>query len=125
MIDEAAVMDVLLVAWPTLRPAHDRYAESDGEPRLLYADLGWLGARLVEEVRARGAGGLAPLFEAIERLHVEGNPKVREAATIGLLEAIQNIAAREPEVLAQVEGALGRESRRGWKELNAFWGQSG
>lgn len=125
MIDETAVMDVLLAAWPSLRPAYDSYVESDGEPRLLYIDLGWLGQRLVEEVRARGVAGLAAVFAAIERLHVEGNPKVREAATIGLLEAIQNIAAGEPEVLAQVEGALGPESREGWEYLNAFWGQSG
>jgi hypothetical protein len=41
------------------------------------------------------------IFDSIERLHIEGDDQVREAATIGLLEGIQTTAGHrrvDPEV---------------------------
>jgi hypothetical protein len=57
----------------------------------------------------------------IERLHVEGDPYVREAATIGLLEGIQNVWGNngvDPELFFPF---LLPESVRWWKSLNKFW----
>lgn len=54
-------------------------------------------------------------------LHVEGDDYVREAATIGLLEGIQNDWGNhlvDPELFAI---HLLPESRQYWDELNAFW----
>jgi hypothetical protein len=56
-----------------------------------------------------------------QRLHVEGSPWVREFATIGILEGIQNVwshSAIDPDVFFPF---LGSESQRWWKGLNAFW----
>ncbi|MEE8615255.1 MAG: hypothetical protein V3T11_08620, partial [Roseateles sp.] len=58
---------------------------------------------------------------AIERLHLEGTPWVKEFATIGVLEAVQNVwgnSGVDPEEFGRY---LGPESRRWWDGLNKFW----
>ena len=57
----------------------------------------------------------------VERLHVEGDYYVREAATIGLLEGIQNVWANEgsdPELFVK---HLHPVSAKWWQSLNDFW----
>jgi len=57
----------------------------------------------------------------VEDLHTQGHPDVKEAATIGLLEGIQNIAGNrgcDPEVFVRY---LKPESEKWWKKLNEFW----
>lgn len=57
------------------------------------------------------------IFDLIERLHVKGDGHIREAATIGLLEGIQNCAPK-PELF---ESYLKPVSKRWWDSLNDFW----
>jgi len=61
------------------------------------------------------------IAQAIERLHVEGDEEVREIATIGILESLQNIWANESADSTEFCRFLLPESRRWWEELNAFW----
>jgi hypothetical protein len=59
-------------------------------------------------------------MRVIERLHTDGDDFVREAATIGLLEGIQNTWGHggvDPELFAK---HLLPVSRKWWDELNAF-----
>lgn len=62
------------------------------------------------------------VFAVIERLHIEGSPYVKEAATIGLLEGRQNanlhLSGTSPE---QFECYLRPESARWWEKVSAFW----
>ena len=61
------------------------------------------------------------MFDVVERLHVDGDSYVKEAATIGLLEGIQNVAGHhgvDPEVIVS---HLRTESAKWWAELNRFW----
>jgi hypothetical protein len=64
-------------------PAEDR--------ELLYVLLGDFARHLLELHRHRQTESFSSVARVIERLHVEGNHDVREAATIGLLERIQNV----------------------------------
>lgn len=57
------------------------------------------------------------IFEVVEQWHIEGDSYVQEAATIGFLEALQNINT-EPEHFRQF---LGPESEKWWDKLNRFW----
>jgi hypothetical protein len=57
----------------------------------------------------------------IERLHVEGDSYVREAATIGLLESIQNQWGNNGVDPENFFPFLLPESARWWKSLNKFW----
>lgn len=65
---------------------------------------------------------LARVFEVVERLHNEGSVYVKEAATIGLLEDLQNtnlhLPTTKPE---QFERFLLPETKRYWRKVEAFW----
>jgi hypothetical protein len=93
---------------------------STGDVQLLYVDLGVFARHVVELYQHGRIEDLRPAFATIERLHREGDAYVREAATIGLLESIQNIAPGRftPEAF---EPLLGSETAKWWHELNAFW----
>lgn len=122
MLDRGSVMPFLLDSCPGLRPAWERHVAEDDDRTALYVDLGWLACEILERARARHDQDLVGLFTAIEHLHTEGDAHVREAATIGLLEGLQNFTAQDPELRALVECHLGPESRRWWASLESFWG---
>lgn len=64
---------------------------------------------------------LPAVFAEIEQLHLLGEPYVKEAATIGCLEGLQNtLGSRglDPEALLPF---LGSESAKWWDQLNKFW----
>src|SRR5215471_13497030 len=82
----------------------------------------WGGAdHIVDLCKQNQTQEFPAVFDSIERLHIEGDDYVREAAIIGLLEGIQNTAGHrglDPEVFAPY---LKPESTKWWKKLNAFW----
>ena len=62
-----------------------------------------------------------PLCEVLERLHLEGEGFVKELATIGILESIQNVWGHTetgPKVFCRF---MLPESKKWWNELNDFW----
>jgi hypothetical protein len=72
----------------------------------------WQAGRVAEPTQA---------FGAIERLHVDGDDYVREAATLGFLETLQNNAEHsdlDPEIFSD---SLRAASARWWDALNRFW----
>jgi hypothetical protein len=111
MIAKTQVIPMLAEACPSFR--------SITEP--LYVALGDFAQHLLELQRRHDTATFTAVARAIERLHTEGEPDVKEAATIGLLEAIQNVwrnGGVDPE---HFTAHLLPESRRWWDELNAFW----
>jgi hypothetical protein len=120
MIGKQQVMPLLLEACPSFLPKWNDYLASSYGPddeQLLYIDLGEFARHLVDLLYSRCTEEFQSVFQVIERLHVEGDPYVKEAATIGLLEGIQNIAA-QPEAFIPY---LGPETHKWWLELNDFW----
>jgi hypothetical protein len=116
------VMPLLLDSCPSFAAGWSRYQSSATyEPGLLYIDLGELVHHVVDLLRAGRTDELAGVFAVVERLHLEGDTFVREAATIGFLETLQNYAGNsgiEPE---RFRVYLGPESARWWDELDRFW----
>jgi len=55
-------------------------------------------------------------------MHLEGDDYVREAATIGALEGIQNIAGNSGVDPERFLPFLRKTSKKQWKKLNQFWG---
>ena len=84
-------------------------------------DAGDFASHLVELVKAQRTEELPEVFRVIEQLHVEGDHYVRELATVGYLEDIQNFAGHRGLDPAWFEPYLLSESRRWWRGLNAFW----
>jgi hypothetical protein len=96
-------------------------AAPDYEGGLLYLDLGEFAHHVVELMRTGATTEFPAIFEAVERLHVDGDAQVKEAATIGLLDGIQNIAGHAGVPAQSFAPHLKPESAKWWVELNNFW----
>jgi hypothetical protein len=111
MISASQMLPILIEACPSFQSTE----------KLVYVALGNLARHLLELYRRTETQSFPAIGEAIERLHIEGDHYVREAATTGLLEGIQNVWGNndvDPELFATY---LLPESRKGWDKLNAFW----
>lgn len=123
------MMGVLLDACPSFRPTWDawlaEWAEStDDLP--LYLALAEFARHLIGMLERAETATFPAIFGAVERLQVEGEHYVREAAVVGLLEDLQNLNVHEhgtePE---QFRPFLGPESNAAWDELYEFWHRVG
>lgn len=89
---------------------------------LPYIALAELARHLIDLHRKNKTSEFENVFDVIEKLHIEGEHYVKEAATIGFLEGIQNTAGNnnniDPEIFYKF---LKPESARWWNELNKFW----
>jgi hypothetical protein len=72
-------------------------------------------------LEANDADQLGRVFDAVESLHVHGDDYVREAATIGLLESLQNPNLHRTTNPEQFRPFLRPETAKWWDRLNKFW----
>jgi hypothetical protein len=104
---------------PELLQVCSSFVPDDRE--LLYVVLGDFARHLLAMKKDGREDVLRAAASFIERMHVEGEDYVREAATIGALEGIQNVwenLGADPE---EFRIFLGGESKRWWDSLNQFW----
>src|SRR5262245_24425106 len=82
----------ILEACPSFRPAWEEFVEEwRSEPeRPVYLALGSLARHLIAAMSAKDVSTLSRTFAVVERWLLEGDKYVREAATVGLLEDLQN-----------------------------------
>jgi hypothetical protein len=123
LITRDEMLPYLVAACPSFAPNWESFKKEWGEHPgpVLYLALADFARHLVGKLSAGDKKDLKNAFAAIERLHIEGDAWVREAATIGILESLQNgnlHTATEPE---QFRPYLGRESARWWDKLYRFW----
>jgi hypothetical protein len=121
MITKEQVMLLLLEACPSFTEKWEEHRAFYDDEDLLYVDLGEFAHHLVELHKTNQTSEFPAVFDVIERLHLEGDAYVKEAATIGMLEGIQNVAGNtgaNPEVFVQY---LKPESAKWWRQLNDFW----
>ena len=128
MIGRDDVMPLVLEAVPSFS---ERWSEIEVDPmfldeatgtRLHHIDVAWFAPHVVGLQRSGATGELARLFQVIEMLHTDGDDYVKELATIGYLEGIQTACSHTADLRQdEFEPYLGRESRRWWRGLNAFW----
>jgi len=124
MISKNDMFEPMLAACPTFLPAWRAFLEQwkdskDGLP--YYLALGDLARHLVEQLDAGATKQFEAVFSVVERWHCEGDHYVKEAATIGLLEDIQNIAAHCGVDPMRFECWLKPETKHWWDKLNRFW----
>jgi len=125
MIEQEQVMPLLVAACPSFEGRLARYVADNydkGDERLLYCELGEFSRHLIDLASSGNVGELPAVFAVIERLHLEGTPYVREAATIGLLEGIQNNASHCDFDLTKLTRCLHPESNYWWRQVADFWG---
>lgn len=119
-IEQNQVMPMLLNACPSFRDTWEASLKRS-DTALLYISLGEF-ARHLRELYILGTVDEFPaVATVIENLHVNGSAYVREAASVGLLENIQNTwrnSSIDPEIFARY---LKPESMKWWNSLNNFW----
>ena len=113
------IIPELLRACPSFAPIW--HALDSEERELLYPRLGDFARHLLVLKREGREEALRAAAKFIERMHVEGDDYVREAATIGVLEGIQNTWGHAGEEADAFKAYLGDESRRWWDSLIRFW----
>lgn len=120
MIDQQQVIPMLLSASPSFEPTWDEHRREHGDD-LLYLALGAYARHLLSLHQRGETRDFPAVAQVIERLHLEGSPFVREAATVGLLEGVQNVWSNnevDPELFVV---HLLPESAKWWRSLNDFW----
>lgn len=118
------MMAPIIAASPSFVPTWQAFVEEwqdepDGLPHyLVLADLARHVAQLIE---ANADAELQSIFQTVENWHINGDPYVKQAASIGLLEDLQNTNVVGEEVPAKVLLYLGPESTRWWHKIQDFW----
>ena len=122
-ISRATMFDPLLIADPSFETRWAEFvAEWDGDPEPpLYLALSSLARHLLARLEAGDTADFDRIFAVIEQWHTNGDIYVREAASVGLLEDLQNLLGGSGKRPVTVEPWLGPESRRCWDKLDRFW----
>ena len=123
MIEKQDMMQPLLHACPSFQVDWNAFLDewSEDEEKPIYLALGQLARHLISMLVADDALGLERAFGVVERWHLEGDAFVREAATIGLLENLQNADLHDSTSPTDFERFLLPESTRWWRKVERFW----
>lgn len=123
MIDLAGMMPTLLAACPTFAATYDAFAaEWKDEPQPpVYLALADFSRHVLGLLHTGNQQQLQTAFDAIERLLAEGDESVRKAATIGILESLQNTHLHFNTTPEQCREFLRPVSLRYWRKVEAFW----
>jgi hypothetical protein len=122
LIERAQIMSLLLDACPSYRTRWDEYtSEPEYGADLYYVHLGDFAHHLVALYQAGRTSEFSSVFEVVEQLIIGGDAFVSEAAVIGLLEGIQNVAGWQGTDPEEFVPHLMPESAKWWEKLNRFW----
>src|SRR5262245_17847803 len=120
MVSKEEMMPLLVEACPSFEPQWLAFLqhwrdEIDDLPH--YLALADLARHLILLLEQGDLESLAKTFAVVERLHVEGDSYVREAASIGLLEDLQNTGLHQRTSPIAFRAMLGPESREWWDKI--------
>lgn len=123
VITRDEMIGLLLKADPSLQSAWDEYLEDHGdlEQPLLYLALAEFARSLKIKLQSQNTERFPEIFEVVERWHIEGDKFVRTAATVGLLEDLQNeheyTTGRPDDFIRWLKPT----TLRFWQKVEAFW----
>jgi hypothetical protein len=120
MIEQHEAMPLLVEACPSFTEEWLEHMQ-EHENDLLYVAAGSFAHHLLALYQEINVSSFPAVAAAIERLHIEGSPWVKEFATTGVLESIQNVWSHSPINPERFALFLLPEGRRWWDGLNNFW----
>jgi hypothetical protein len=118
------MMSLVTAVCPSFQPTWDEYladAKRDGREPLTYLALADLARHVIGKVEKGDTQCFAQVFDVVERWHIDGEHWVREAATVGFLESLQNKNLHTTTESEQFRRFLRPESERWWDKLYDFW----
>ena len=118
------MMGLLLDACPSFTPQWQAFLDewqdnTDDLP--LYLALTDFARHLVGMLDRDETANFPAVFAVVERLHLEGDSYVRTAATVGLLEDLQNRHFHIRTQPDQFRPFLGAATAKWWDKLYRFW----
>jgi hypothetical protein len=123
-ISKSEVMELFLQACPSYKKRWDKYFQENyesGDEQLLYIDLADFATHFVDLYKNNELSEFPAVFDVIELLHTSGDDFVKEAASIGLLEELQNRLLSNEIKTNVFSQYLKQESLNWWNHLNDFW----
>jgi hypothetical protein len=124
MIAREQMFDPLLHAAPGLLSAwnefHADWPDQEDGP-LDYLAISYFARHLVQKLENGDIADLPAVFAVVERWHVEGDVYVKEAATVGMLEELQNSSYYTSKSPEDFLPWLHPQSLRWWRKVEAFW----
>ena len=123
MITQTEMMIPMLQACPSYQKEWDNFrekwhAETELPQYLAIADL---VRHVIGLYKVGDTETVNKVFAVVERWHIEGDAYVKEAATIGFLEDMQNENFHEGTSPQEFEQFLGPVSQRWWRKVDEFW----
>ena len=105
------------------RPIWNEFLEEwkDDDELPQYLALGDLARYISSLISESKDEEIKKIFSVIERWHLEGDSFVKEAATVGILEELQNTNVVGERVPKKVELYLLPESKKWWLKVYEFW----
>lgn len=132
MISKKEMLNPVLEASPSFMPIWKKFLEEwkDEDEMPLYLTLGDLARHIgalieSEKIESEKSSEIQQIFSVVEAWHLEGDSYVKEAATIGLLEDLQNTKVVGEGIPKKVEPYLLPESKASWNKINKFWNTDG
>lgn len=124
------MFDPLLEALPSFRPIREAFVEKwTGNPNNHfdapgdlpeYLQLGDLARWLIDLLNAGNVEDVRLALAVVETWLLEGDHYVREAATIGFIETLQN-NIDDNDTRQRFFDLFGPEGQRWWEKLDLFW----
>ncbi|MCZ7912378.1 DUF7674 family protein [Agrobacterium sp. 22-221-1] len=121
--DRSNMFEPLLQADPSFREKweafQEEYRSEDELP--LYLALSELARHLIRDLETGNTHRFDAVFDVVERWHIKGDPYVKEAATIGLLEDLQNGHLHRKTRSDDFRPWLQPETLGWWNKVHEFW----
>lgn len=123
MIVKEEMFKPILEASDGFRPIWNEFLEEwkDDDELPQYLALGDLARYISKLISESSDEELKRIFAVIESWHLEGDSYVKEAATVGILEDLQNINVVGEGIPEKVELYLLPESKKWWVKVYEFW----
>ena len=123
MMNRSQMIPPLVEACPSFDPSWQAFrAEWADESALpCYIAIGDCASHLSTVLANGNDVVLRHVFEVVERLIVAGDPYVKEAAIVGVIEDLQNTNLHSGAKPEQYLPYLLPQSRRWWAKVEAFW----
>lgn len=124
VFDRSKMFEPLLQADPSFLRAWKEFLATylpDGEDPPLYLALNELARHLIAQIESGDTSRFDAVFDVVERWHLSGDDYVKEAASAGLLEDLQNgnlYREAQPEDFIPW---LRPETRKWWIKVHEFW----
>lgn len=121
--DQSNMFEPLLSSDPSFSERWERLRNEDedaSEPAV-YTILSELARHLIENLESGETHRFHAVFDVVERWHITGDHSVKEAATIGLLEDLQNGNLHRQTRPDDFLPWLQPETLRCWVKMQEFW----